>query len=40
MPFYKKYEPRLYVPMIKDEIDKVNANKRENQEEYNNEKQQ
>ena len=37
IPFYKKYEPQLYVPMIKDEIDEVNENK-ENKEEYNNEK--
>ena len=40
IPFYKKHEPQLYVPMIKDEIDEVNENKRENKEEYNNEKQQ
>ena len=34
IPFYKKYEPQLYVPMVKDEIDEVNANKRGNKEEY------
>lgn len=39
-PFYKKYEPQLYVPMVKEEIEELEANKRENKEEYKNEKQQ
>ena len=39
-PFYKKYEPQLYVPMVKEEIEELEANKRENKEENNNEKQQ
>ena len=39
-PFYKKYEPQLYVPMVKEEIEELEANKRETKEEDNNEKQQ
>lgn len=39
-PFYKKYEPQLYVPMVKEEIEELGANKREKKEEDNNEKQQ
>ena len=44
-PFYKKYEPQLYIPMVKEDIEALEANKREkkredNKEEDNNEKQQ
>lgn len=39
-PFYKKYEPQLYVPMVTAEIEKLEANKREIKKEDNNEKQQ
>lgn len=45
MPFYKKYEPQLYIPMVKEDIEALEANKREkkredNKEEDNNERQQ
>ena len=39
-PFYKKYEPQLYIPMVKEDIEVLEANKREIKEEDNNEKQQ
>ena len=39
-PFYEKYEPQLYIPMVKEEIEELEANKREKKEEDNNEKQQ
>ncbi|MFQ9171845.1 MAG: hypothetical protein ACLS71_17010 [Parabacteroides distasonis] len=44
-PFYKKYEPQLYIPMVKEDIEALEANKREkkregNKEEDNNERQQ
>ena len=39
-PFYKKYEPQLYIPMVKEDIEALEANKREKKEEDNNEKQQ
>ena len=38
-PFYKKYEPQLYIPMVKEDIEALEANKREKKEE-DNEKQQ
>lgn len=39
-PFYEKYEPQLYIPMGKEDIEVLEANKREKKEEDNNEKQQ
>lgn len=39
-PLYKKYEPQLYIPMVKEDIEALEANKREKKEEDNNEKQQ
>lgn len=39
-PLYKKYEPQLYIPMAKEDIEALEANKREKKEEDNNEKQQ
>lgn len=39
-PFYKKYEPLLYVPMTQNEIEELEANKREIKEEDKDEKQQ
>ncbi len=39
-PFYKKYEPQLYIPMVKEDIEALEANKREKKEDDNNEKQQ
>ena len=39
-PFYKKYEPQLYIPMVKEDIETLEANEREKKEEDNNEKQQ
>lgn len=38
-PFYKKYEPQLYIPMVKEDIEVLEANKRAKKEENNNEKQ-
>lgn len=37
-PFYKKYEPQLYVPMVQEEIEKLEANRREVKKGNNNEK--
>lgn len=39
-PFYEKYEPQLYIPMVKEDIEALEANKREIKKEDNNEKQQ
>ncbi len=39
-PFYEKYEPQLYIPMGKEDIEALEANKREKKEGNNNEKQQ
>lgn len=39
-PLYKKYEPQLYIPMVKEDIETLEANKREKKKEDNNEKQQ
>ncbi len=39
-PFYKKYKPQLYIPMVKEDIETLEANKREKKKGDNNEKQQ